>query len=142
MTATIKGKERFRQELIAFLQKMDRDGCYSDDDRQVEGGKPLATTEGVEHVAFMATEEIGGDINSGTVPATVTGFADLHDHVDANGYGGAFDWPTLVGDVDDDPEYVQAHCDFWNAVQDVCDLWIKAGRPDALPFIESLRGAQ
>src|SRR4051812_46983495 len=35
--------------------------------------------------------EIAADIDRQVVPDTVTTFAQLHDHVDANGYGGFFD---------------------------------------------------
>jgi hypothetical protein len=40
----------------------------------------------------------------------------LHDYVDANGYGGAFEH-----------DFDNEETDFWNAVQDAVDAWIKAG---------------
>jgi hypothetical protein len=65
-----------------------------------------------------AKREILYDVEVGIVPATCASFSELHDYVDANGYGGAFE-------CDFDP----TETDFWNAVQDAVDLWIKAGRP-------------
>lgn len=35
--------------------------------------------------------EIAEDIESGTIPANVSSFSELHDHVDANCYGGFCD---------------------------------------------------
>ena len=57
-----------------------------------------------------AKREILSDIADGTVPASVTTYSQLHDYVDANGYGGAFE--GSVEDID---------IDFWNAVQDEVD---------------------
>ena len=51
-------------------------------------------------------------------------FAELHDYVDANEYGGLTAWPFRVEDgwSDDD-------IDNMNQIQDTLDLWIRAGRP-------------
>jgi hypothetical protein len=62
----------------------------------------------------------------GRVPPTVVSFAELHDHVDANGYGNAFDWPGRPSDLDDDT-YQQRFVDFWNCVQDRLSEWIANG---------------
>lgn len=73
--------------------------------------------------------EILADVQRGTVPATCASFSELHDYVDANGYGGAFEegvWPILADD-DSNIEECHAATEFWNAVQDTVDLWIKAG---------------
>jgi hypothetical protein len=61
--------------------------------------------------------EILEDVARGRVPATVRSFAQLHDHVDANDYGGGCE------DYDDS----DATCRFWNRVQNAVDAWIKAG---------------
>jgi hypothetical protein len=51
------------------------------------------------------------------VPGSVADFSELHNYVDANGYGGAFENSAhSVGDVD-----------FWNSVQEALDIWIKTG---------------
>ncbi len=42
-------------------------------------------------VIARAINEVRVDVASGLVPVTVSSFAELHDHVDANGYGGAFE---------------------------------------------------
>lgn len=66
-----------------------------------------------------AKAEILADIDEGRVPATVHTFSELHDHVDANEYGGL--------NAETDPE-------LWiplgNAVQAEVDVWLRAGRPD------------
>jgi hypothetical protein len=75
----------------------------------------------IEAVVAVAKAEILADVQSGRVPATVAYFAELHDHVDANCYGGAED--AWFEGCTDDAEFVA----FWNAVQDTLDAWIKAG---------------
>ena len=56
------------------------------------------------------------DVAQGTVPATCASYSELHDFVDANGYGGAFEH-----------DFNNEETDFWNAVQDAVDAWLKAG---------------
>jgi hypothetical protein len=63
-----------------------------------------------------AKREILDDILKGTVPVTVTTFAALHDYVDANGYGGAFE-----------PDAPDSDDDIWNALQSALDLWLRDG---------------
>ncbi len=70
-------------------------------------------------VVERAKAEILADIAKGIVPASVKTFAQLHDFVDANGYGGAFE-----GEFDGS----DAGLNFWNRVQDEVDLWLKCGR--------------
>jgi hypothetical protein len=69
--------------------------------------------------------EIREDIASGRVPASVRNFSELHDHVDANEYGGACegDWPD-GSDAQRDAVFT-----FWDRVQADVDAWLKAGRP-------------
>ncbi len=62
--------------------------------------------------------EIMEDAVAGGIPATTVGFDELHSYVDANEYGGAFEW---------DGEWDDAAIEFWNAVHDAFDAWIKAG---------------
>lgn len=69
-------------------------------------------------VVERAKGEIMADVWAGRVPSSVGSFAELHDHVDANGYGGAFE-----GEWDGSDETVA----FWNHVQSDVDAWIKAG---------------
>jgi hypothetical protein len=120
--------EDFRQNLIRWLILMDGNGIWSDEDTIRESMSRTTSENAVPIVVRWACDEVSGDINSGLVPSTVRGFAELHDYVDANAYGGAFSWPDRVGDAED-PHYVEAHCGFWNHVQDGVDLWLKAGRP-------------
>lgn len=71
-------------------------------------------------VVERAKKEVLADIASGRVPASVASFAELHDHVDANEYGGACE-----GGFDGSDESTA----FWNRVQGEVDAWLKAGRP-------------
>jgi hypothetical protein len=68
----------------------------------------------------QAQGEILADIARGLVPANVNRFSQLHDHVDANWYGGLFDI-----DLDGD-----AQADFGNELQNRLDAWLRAERPD------------
>jgi hypothetical protein len=73
-------------------------------------------------IAQRVRSEVVADIAVGTVPDDVTGFNDLHDHVDANEYGGLcaenFGPTRMAYDV-----------------QDVVHEWLAAGRPD-IPDID------
>lgn len=81
-----------------------------------------------------AKREILADVENGTVPRTVATFSDLHDYVDANGYGGFFDEGDILedhaGDLDGDELVDEA-----NAVHDEIDTWIKGGGLTA-PMLE------
>ncbi len=70
----------------------------------------------LRQVVERAKTEILADVASGIVPSTCASFSELHDYVDANGYGGAFERP-----------FDNNETDFWNAVQDTVDRWIKQG---------------
>lgn len=90
---------------------------------EILGGCPQTWANcGVPTVA-RGKREILQDIADGTVPATVTDFAQLHDYVDANYYGGAFESWTEGRPAED--EWVG----FWNRVQEELHCWLKAGRP-------------
>jgi hypothetical protein len=67
-------------------------------------------------VVERAKIEILAHVAAGIVPRTCASFSELHDYVDANGYGGAFERP-----------FDNKETDFWNAVQDTVDRWIKQG---------------
>ena len=75
---------------------------------------PMWTT--FEQAIERSKLEILGDVAEGTVPPTCASYSELHDYVDANGYGGAFEH-----------DFENEETDFWNAVQDAVDVWIKAG---------------
>jgi hypothetical protein len=67
-------------------------------------------------VVERAKTEILANVASGIIPSTCASFSELHDYVDANGYGGAFERP-----------FDNNETDFWDAVQDSVDRWIKEG---------------
>ena len=77
---------------------------------------PGFSDDELRQVVEQAKTEILADVAAGTVPSTCASFSELHDYTDANGYGGAFERP-----FDND------ETDFWNAVQDAVDRWIKRG---------------
>ncbi len=81
----------------------------------------MTDANAVAVVVEIAKAEILADVMTGHVPATVASFAELHDHVDANCYGGAED--AWFEGCTDNTEFVA----FWNAVQDALDSWIRAG---------------
>lgn len=67
-------------------------------------------------------QEIRDDIELGVVPADIAAFSDLHDHVDANTYGGVCDENGPWADAYDEDGIAAI-----NEVQDAVDAWIKAG---------------
>jgi hypothetical protein len=84
-----------------------------------------------------AKREVMFDITNKTVPATVASFSELHDYVDANYYGGAFEVSEAMHSVcnsDDADDTFGSGCDrccgFWNDVQNAVDAWLKRGRMD------------
>jgi hypothetical protein len=85
----------------------------------------LPESDPMEEAISNAKSQILRDVRNGRVPPTVGSFADLHDHVDANWYGNAFDWPILPSETDD--TYQQIFADFWNYVQDRLSDWIANG---------------
>ena len=77
---------------------------------------PDFSADELRQVVERAKAEILADVAAGTVPSTCASFSELHDYTDANGYGGAFERP-----------FDNEETDFWNAVQDAVDRWIKQG---------------
>jgi len=81
--------------------------------------------------------EILQDIADGVVPADVGSFSELHDHVDANCYGGLCDDdcpPELIpwhynGDESDEAREANPAIDRVNVIFDIVDGWLKLGRP-------------
>lgn len=67
-----------------------------------------------EVVLERAKREILADVARGLIPASCSSFSELYDHVDANGYGGAFEEETVI-------------FEFWESVQIELDQWIKHG---------------
>lgn len=80
-----------------------------------------------QHAAFRrARNEIRRDVAQGIVPKTVTSFAQLHDYVDANEYGGFTD---ETGDwAFDSPEdgWTEETVAEMNHVQNALDAWLKS----------------
>ncbi len=78
-------------------------------------------------------QEILEDSKAGRVPADCSSFASLHDHVDANCYGGFCDddeMQTLInhfGGIDEEQGMPDALIDYLNDAQNSIDSWIKDG---------------
>ena len=68
-----------------------------------------------------AKREIQEDISVGNIPTTITCFSDLHEYVDANGYGGFFEAEVWEGR---DTEEV---CLIAGEVHRVVSGWIRGG---------------
>jgi hypothetical protein len=123
----MNARDQFRQDMIRWLESQDRNGDFSDEATAAQGMRPLTVEDGITIATTWAKDEIAGDVGAGRVPLTVSSFSQLHDHVDANGYGGAFDWPARPSEERDDG-YQQAFVDFWNAVQGRVDEWLRSGQ--------------
>jgi hypothetical protein len=65
--------------------------------------------------------EIRADIERGVVPADVMRFAELHDYVDANGYGGMFETDLDGEELVDAANIVQNALDDWMGCGGHCD---------------------
>jgi hypothetical protein len=95
------------------------------------------TPQTLTDTIIRAKREVLSDIADGTVPATVASFSELHDYVDANYYGGAFEdgeaMHSVCNSSDADDTFgsgCDRCCDFWNDVQNAVDAWLKRGRTD------------
>ena len=77
--------------------------------------------------------EIIADVLDGRVPAPVGNFGDLHDHVDANEYGGFCEDDLAdamikeFGGRDEHEGMPQGMLDFINEAQASIDSWIRSG---------------
>ncbi len=74
-------------------------------------------------IVELAKREILNDIVVGVIPATVFCFGELHDYVDANGYGGLDDEVFNEGDIEADMGRA-------NEIQGAVDAWIRCGFSD------------
>ncbi len=73
-----------------------------------------------DSVVARAKAQICEDVLSGRVHCDVHSFAELHDYVDANEYGGLMDSEDVFDPSDE-------ACAFWNNVQDTLHDWIASG---------------
>lgn len=81
-----------------------------------------ASASDVPDMVRRVIGEVLADIESGTIPPTVTSFSGLQDHVDANAYGGMAD--------DESPlDWVNDRDGATAAVRAAVDVWLRAGRP-------------
>jgi len=74
----------------------------------------------ISKAVALAKREIEEDMRAGVVPRTVRSFAELHDYVDANAYGG------LTGAYAEMSSSDLVH--FASAVQDELDAWLRGAK--------------
>ena len=92
----------------------------------------MNTIKTAEQVIEQMVREIKADINSGTVPATIASFSELHDYVDANEYGSFCDdkfadkMIAYFGGRDEHEGMPQGFIDFMNYCQNVVDSMLQA----------------
>lgn len=81
--------------------------------------KAYWTPERIAAAIARGKREILADVRKGTVPHDVATFADLHDYVDANEYGGLCDDDAV------NPVYIG------NVIQNALAAWIEGGGIEA-----------
>ena len=87
----------------------------------------------IEYAIERSKAEILHDMEHGPLPRTVSSFSELHDHVDANEYGGLCDsgsWWCMPDDATDkelaeNDGFFLRHWDQGAAVQDAVDAWLR-----------------
>lgn len=93
----------------------------------------ITDTDMLKKIIERMKHEVLVDVKTGQVPTTVKTFAELHDYVDANKYGGFCEDKfanALIenfGGLDEKTGMPQEMLDFINAAQDAIDAWIKEG---------------
>lgn len=85
----------------------------------------LTVEEAVDVVSRRARRQVSLDMVRGDVPSDIASFSELHDHVDANYYGNAFDWPGSFASDGPGDFYHELFTSFWNEVQGNVDQWLK-----------------
>lgn len=90
------------------------------------------TDEDVRRVAETVKSEILEDIANGVLPETISTYSELHDYVDANGYGGFLDAAFEYGHLwnEEDQHGLSTMIRFANKVSHLVDQWLRAGRPE------------
>lgn len=88
----------------------------------------MANKWSLDEVTKRAKKEILDDMASGIVPASVSSYSELHDYVDANGYGGAFEDEAPTADLD-----------LWNDMQEAVNDWLKTRSVQLKKFQEKLQ---
>jgi hypothetical protein len=100
--------ERFRRELIAWLQRVDRNGTFSDEDSAAEGMRPLSIAGAAEIVAGWARDLVEA---RELRPDQLGQFQPMW-------------WPSSCSD-----HYAR----FWQAVQELLHNRLAAGMPEEWP---------
>ncbi len=133
--------KRSREALISVLERNDRNGTYSDEDRKGEGwpvmSKYDAETAVYEMlVAYQDEAKIGGEVSfdqlvagqvkamldelrpmlGRQIPKSTHAFEILHDYIDANMLGGSVLLLSVYG--------LDQSTDVFNMASDIVDRWL------------------
>lgn len=81
---------------------------------------PTSYLGAIDAIVTQVIAEITEDIADGTVPDTVSCYAELHNFVDANCYA-----DDLIGELEKSRGWIE----FINHVTDRVDVWLRAHRP-------------
>jgi hypothetical protein len=101
----------FRREVIRWLESVDGNGVFSDEDSACAGMGPLTIADAVALAAGWAKNEVSGDRNCGVVPLASGTFAGL-------GRVRPFAWSS---------SHPRHYLRFWNAVRRELAAWIATG---------------
>lgn len=91
------------------------------------------TTPTLDESIERMKQEIIDDVGAGQVPADCSSFSELHDHVDANCYGGFCEDELMqnlidhFGGRDENEGMPDALMAYLNNAQNAIDRWIKEG---------------
>lgn len=123
----IKPTYRYKVEELEVCGKtMDALTVIADDSSVVQ-------IDMIQKVIERMKREVIEDVKSGQIPITVKTFAELHDYVDANEYGGFCEdhyieaLTEFFGGIDEKTGMPQKMLDFINAAQNAINEWIKVG---------------
>ena len=118
-------REQLREAMVAVLAAADSNGTWTDGDMRANNQAPLSFDEARTAIVDWAKREIDADISDGMIPATVGSFAELHDYVDANGYGLSFELMDRFPTVSLLTPQCRELLDHFNAMQAELGDWIK-----------------
>jgi hypothetical protein len=93
----------------------------------------------IEHAVARAKNEIMADERDGTLPVGIRDFATLHDHVDANCYGGLCDGTFIEEDADGN--MTDACQDAANLIQSEIHSWLQSRGPLTYAQARHIAGA-
>lgn len=128
----------FREDWIAPLDELElRLYAFAADEYSDEQPKwePLTRQDYLDHTLVRMKREILHDMDAGRVPKSVRSFSQLHNHVDANEYGGfcedemSAQLKTFFGGETEEGTMPEALVDFVNECQTWVNNWLRSKGP-------------